>query len=275
MSLKLWVLVVSTATVALGLLELIGGVLLLGVAMMGFGVLLAAHHIVFEAAPSPAGASLRRQYLLEVVQLCVLFTSLLAALVALAFAAVEGWSDDVRGQTAIAALAALETCLLVEVHRRGDAALRWLKGSVSEEVVGELIDQLREQGWLVVHNVPKDFGGDVDHVLCGPNAVFVVETKSTPFAWKHAGQAQGNARFIEYRLRGVLSEAVTPIVCVAAKQKPVRRGSVWVMSREHIAEFVLGASKGRRLDLVRVERALRSCWPSDAPTMGVRTALPS
>lgn len=34
------------------------------------------------------------------------------------------------------------------------------------------------QGWRVLHGVPKNNGGDIDHLLIGPGGVFSIHTKS-------------------------------------------------------------------------------------------------
>ena len=56
--------------------------------------------------------------------------------------------------------------------------LRALKlGRDGEKVVGQFLDQLRERGYRVFHDVS---GGDfnLDHVLIGPAGIFTVETKT-------------------------------------------------------------------------------------------------
>ncbi|HEV2791726.1 MAG TPA: nuclease-related domain-containing protein [Solirubrobacterales bacterium] len=92
-----------------------------------------------------------------------------------------GWLLRVPSEALIlfelAAIAAL-----VVVGRRVDRDFgRWLRGAEGEEAVGELLDGLAADGWLVIHDV--SFGrGNIDHVVIGPGGVFTVETKS------HAGR---------------------------------------------------------------------------------------
>jgi Nuclease-related domain len=54
---------------------------------------------------------------------------------------------------------------------------RWRQGARGEELVGEVIDSMRDSGWLALHDI--DTGrGNIDHVLIGPAGVFSIETKS-------------------------------------------------------------------------------------------------
>jgi hypothetical protein len=54
---------------------------------------------------------------------------------------------------------------------------RWHRGAVGEEHVGKIIDRLRDQGWLAIHDTPTS-RGNIDHILVGPAGLFTVETKS-------------------------------------------------------------------------------------------------
>ena len=54
---------------------------------------------------------------------------------------------------------------------------RWHRGAVGEEHVGKIIDGLREQGWLAIHDAQTG-RGNIDHILVGPSGLFTVETKS-------------------------------------------------------------------------------------------------
>jgi len=54
---------------------------------------------------------------------------------------------------------------------------RWHRGAIGEEQVGKIIDGLREQGWLAIHDAQTG-RGNIDHILVGPAGLFTVETKS-------------------------------------------------------------------------------------------------
>jgi hypothetical protein len=53
----------------------------------------------------------------------------------------------------------------------------WAQGAEGEEVVGRILEGLRERGWYVIHDV--SFGrGNIDHIVIGPGGIFTIETKS-------------------------------------------------------------------------------------------------
>lgn len=60
---------------------------------------------------------------------------------------------------------------------------RYLKGARGEEIVARELSQLPE-GWTVFHSLPRHSldpvsgGHDFDHVVLGPGALFIVETKN-------------------------------------------------------------------------------------------------
>ena len=54
---------------------------------------------------------------------------------------------------------------------------RWDRGATGEEHVGTVVDALRPNGWLAIHDVSLG-RGNVDHVLIGPGGLVTIETKS-------------------------------------------------------------------------------------------------
>jgi Nuclease-related domain len=88
------------------------------------------------------------------------------------------------------------------------------RGAQGEEHVGGLLEDLADDGWMVIHDA--SFGrGNVDHILIGPAGVFTVETKSHPGPVRvgrvHGatlGQAQAQRRAIEL----VTGERVEPLI---------------------------------------------------------------
>lgn len=50
-------------------------------------------------------------------------------------------------------------------------------GRDGERVVGQFLEQLREQGFQIFHDVPTG-RGNLDHVMLGPQGVFAIETKT-------------------------------------------------------------------------------------------------
>jgi hypothetical protein len=53
------------------------------------------------------------------------------------------------------------------------------RGATGEEQVGEILDQMADLGWRVIHDASLG-RGNVDHILIGPPGVFTIETKSHP-----------------------------------------------------------------------------------------------
>lgn len=53
----------------------------------------------------------------------------------------------------------------------------WAQGAEGEEAVGKILEELRAEGWCVIHDVA--FGrGNIDHIVVGPGGIFTIETKS-------------------------------------------------------------------------------------------------
>lgn len=65
---------------------------------------------------------------------------------------------------------ALERYAIPELDRRE-------QGNSGEVKVGGLLEELADDGWRVLHDVPTG-RGNVDHVLVGPAGILTVETKS-------------------------------------------------------------------------------------------------
>jgi hypothetical protein len=51
------------------------------------------------------------------------------------------------------------------------------RGAAGEEHVGGLLDDLSDEGWLIIHDASFGYG-NVDHIVLGAAGVFTVETKS-------------------------------------------------------------------------------------------------
>ncbi|HTU79986.1 MAG TPA: nuclease-related domain-containing protein [Solirubrobacteraceae bacterium] len=88
------------------------------------------------------------------------------------------------------------------------------RGATGEEQVGALLDEMRAQGWLVIHDASLG-RGNVDHILIGPAGILTIETKSHPGPVRVArvhgrtlSQAHAQRRAIE-RVTGI---EVEPLV---------------------------------------------------------------
>ncbi|HUB36226.1 MAG TPA: nuclease-related domain-containing protein [Solirubrobacteraceae bacterium] len=123
---------------------------------------------------------------------------------------------------------------LVERHDRGAAG---------EEQVGGLLDDLREQGWSVIHDASLG-NGNVDHILIGPAGVFTVETKSHPgpvrVAHVHGAtiaQAQAQRRAIE-RVTGWEVEPLLVFSRAWVDRPLARRKGVRVLPARMLAGYL-------------------------------------
>lgn len=112
---------------------------------------------------------------------------------------------DVSGKTRVAliadfGLAGFAFMLLGELQRSGDDTVNWLFGARAERKVGLPLNQFADRGWLVIHGYKKDRGGDIDHLLCGPNGAYIVETKSYGSRGRDVRQTAGSRFWLSHRV---------------------------------------------------------------------------
>jgi nuclease-like protein len=108
------------------------------------------------------------------------------------------------------------------------------QGASGEEHVGGLLEQLPDDGWLVIHDA--SFGhGNVDHILIGHAGVFTIETKSHPGPVRvgriHGAtiaQARAQARAIE-RITGMQPEPLLVYSAAWVDRPMARRKGVRVV----------------------------------------------
>ena len=88
------------------------------------------------------------------------------------------WLSPMPGPELLTAIALAAICWASVKVRRARTTIERLKlGRDSEREVGDAFDQLRERGYRVFHDIP---GPDytVDHLLVGPQGLFLVETRT-------------------------------------------------------------------------------------------------
>jgi hypothetical protein len=237
MRLPLWEFTVAVLAILVGLLYLFAGDYYGAAMVFGFTVFLVAVRVRLDDQPETRGGERAlRRYRVEMTQVAGLAVLILSTLATMIIAAAQSWQKDTRGSVALFALLGMEVLLLLDAQRRADSALAWLKGGRAETRVGDELDALRQHGWLVIHHLTKDRGGDVDHIVCGPRGAYAIETKSGHFAGRNAGQAEANSRFVKHKL-GIKN--VVPIVCVGNTARPMKKGQVWVMSSEYLVPWLL------------------------------------
>jgi Nuclease-related domain len=136
----------------------------------------------------------------------------LAATLAVAVAAVL-LGDLSWGATVALELLLLAGLLLID-RFAAPSVERWARGAAGEEHVGQVLEPLKADGWLTLHDV--DTGrGNIDSVVIGPGGLFSIEVKS------HAGgrhpnridpawlrQAYAQKKWLE----GVTGQPATPLL---------------------------------------------------------------
>ncbi|HEY2631622.1 MAG TPA: nuclease-related domain-containing protein [Solirubrobacteraceae bacterium] len=134
------------------------------------------------------------------------------------------------------------------------------RGATGEEQVGALLDEMRGEGWRVIHDASFAHG-NIDHIAIGPPGLFTVETKSHPGPVRirtiHGAilrQAQEERETVE-RVTGERVEALL-VFSRAWVDKPLaRRRGVRVMPARMLPRY-LGRG-GDALSPERIESARR------------------
>jgi hypothetical protein len=119
------------------------------------------------------------------------------------------------------------------------------RGARGEEHVGALLEDLVEEGWLVIHDA--SFGrGNVDHILIGAPGVFTIETKSHPGPVRVArihgatiAQAQAQARIVE-RITGQAAEPLIVYSRAWVDRPMARRKGVRVVPARMLVDYAAG-----------------------------------
>lgn len=141
-----------------------------------------------------------------------------------------GWILTLLGMAGALWWARRDITDLLAMMRGG---FRWARGANGETLTGETLSRLSDD-YVVVHDFhPIGRNGqpsawNVDHIVVGPNGVFVIDTKNysrpyvasaseSSFTRKNVAQAQGNAAELKKKLtawsRGALSDVfVAPVV---------------------------------------------------------------
>lgn len=165
----------------------------------------------------------------------VLLFAVLAINAAALLAILTGWLETLPGVVALLALTALGLLLGRDALAQAEVAGRYRLGQRAEHRVRKTLDTMQSHGWLVTHDVLKDRGGNIDHVVTGPNAVFAIETKANAYRLEDLVQARRNAAWLGGRQR----RWVTPVLCLANRDDaPYERQGVWILGLSRLAEWL-------------------------------------
>jgi hypothetical protein len=141
-------------------------------------------------------------------------------------------------------------CMAVAANDRIELAVPWLKGASAETAVGAELNELRRDGYIVMHDVMFGGEGNLDHMVSGPNGVFLVETKFKRYEMHQLTKVKRQAA----RVHDALGHFVTPVMCAGVREKrPYKHERVWIAGRGQLAELIRGI-EGRPVDPERLFR---------------------
>lgn len=121
------------------------------------------------------------------------------------------------------------------LERRLDEAIRRLRGARAEQAVGETLNELRREGWTVLHDIEQRGEGNIDHIASGPGGIYLVETKARAYQDARLTKAKRQAA----KLHADVGVWVTPVVCLHERRgKPFKTRGVWVVPRGELLEWL-------------------------------------
>jgi hypothetical protein len=116
-----------------------------------------------------------------------------------------------------------------------DRHVRLRSGTSAEVAVGETLEQLRRDGWIVMHDIKRESEANLDHIVSGPNGVYLIETKDRRYEERHLGRVKGQAMWLHDQL-GVW---VTPVICIRSRRgRPFRTKRVWVVPLNELVNWL-------------------------------------
>jgi hypothetical protein len=238
--LRWWEITLLVPFAGVAILFLIGGQPIAGVVLVALIVVVVGLRAQIRERNVAGGYARVRGFLLIAEWAALL--SIYLVVVWMYFVMWHGhWTRDRHGTVAFWALAGLGFFLARECLRVGTDAGHWLLGGDMEREVARVLDPLREEGWLVTHDIRRERGGNIDHFVSGPHAAFVIETKSGANRAAARNQAIANAVWAKKKF-GV--RWVTAVLCVGTDPpaQPMQQGHAWVLGKAQLAEF-LGARR--------------------------------
>jgi hypothetical protein len=140
-------------------------------------------------------------------------------------------------RTLLGCLAVLAVVALLKVvgDRKVDMAVRWRKGWAAEKSVGEELNRLRSNGFVVMHDVPQRGEVNIDHIVSGPTGVYLIETKARSYQDNQLLKARRQAAKLHFEL----GAWVTPVICLDNRDgTPFRHDRVWIVPRQHIIDWI-------------------------------------
>ena len=117
-----------------------------------------------------------------------------------------------------------------------DAQLHWRDGGRAERLVGETLNELRRDGWYLLHDIEALGAGNVDHIAAGPGGVYLIETKYSAYLDRHLGKVKRQAKLLHDELDDCW---VTPVICLyRRKGDPFKQNGVWIVPHVHLLAWL-------------------------------------
>ncbi len=137
---------------------------------------------------------------------------------------------------------------LAEIYM--DEDIRLTRGARAEESVGLTLNELTRDGWTVFHDIEQAGEGNVDHLVFGPNGVYMIETKARRYENRQLIKARRQAA----KLHDALGVWVTPVICLhERKGKAFRADRVWIVPHGELLAW-LHAQRNTPVPVERFER---------------------
>jgi hypothetical protein len=116
--------------------------------------------------------------------------------------------------------------------------------------VREELETLRSYSYIVMHDFM--FGDDetVDHMVSGPNGVFMIETKFSHYDDVHLAKAKRQAR----KLHDELGCWVTPVICPGVRKNAFTHKGVLIAGRGLLADAIRAQPRHRGVEADRLAR---------------------
>ncbi|MEX0673936.1 MAG: nuclease-related domain-containing protein, partial [Gaiellaceae bacterium] len=112
------------------------------------------------------------------------------------------------------------------------------------------LEQLRYEGFVVMHDIELERAGNIDHLVNGPSGIFLVETKFRSYKLPSLGLMRKHAA----QLREELGVWITPVLCKATiDYEPRQHRGVWILGKPQLLGWIR-AQHNRPADFERLAR---------------------
>ena len=128
---------------------------------------------------------------------------------------------------------------VADARKFARSARRFRVGAAAEERVAERISDLPLLGWVVMHDVQKEGGGNLDHLVHSPGTTYVIDTKAR--RWRHGDIDQAH-RHVAWAARryGRRDRHVVPIICIEAGDcRTQLLDGVYIVAASNLRDFLL------------------------------------